>query len=242
MNIIALTDIGLVRAKNQDSFFSSNEYDFPLFIMADGMGGHNGGEIASSDAINIIKEIFLNNKEKLTNKKNIRNTIYNAIEKANSVIYKKSLELPEYNGMGTTISLCYIFKNHIFIGHVGDSRIYKIGNDSIIQLTEDHSLVNELIKKNEITKEEAKNHPQKNMITRAVGTSFDIEIDIIESNYKKEDKLLLCTDGLFNMVYEDQIFEIIKDNISIIDAGEKLIERAKKNGGLDNISLIIIEF
>lgn len=242
MNVIALTDIGCVRSKNQDSFFLSNECDFPLFIMADGMGGHNGGEIASSDAIRIIKGFFLENKEKLTNKKNIRNIIAESIQKANINIYKKSLEIPEYNGMGTTISLCYIFKNHIFIGHVGDSRIYKIENNNILQITEDHSLVNELIKKGEITKEEAKNHPQKNMITRAVGTSFDIEVDILEIKYKKDDKVLLCTDGLFNMVYEDQILEIIRDNTSIKESGEKLVQRAKENGGLDNISIIIIQF
>lgn len=242
MNVIALTDIGLVRSKNQDSFFISNECDFPLFIMADGMGGHNGGEIASSDAINIVKSFFLENKEKLTNKKNIRSIIEESIQKANINIYKKSLEIAEYNGMGTTISLCYVFKNHIFIGHVGDSRIYKIENDNIIQITEDHSLVNELIKKGQITKEEAKNHPQKNMITRAVGTSFDIEVDILEIKYKNDDKVILCTDGLFNMVYEDQIMTIIKNTIPIKDIGEKLVDKAKENGGLDNISVIIIEF
>lgn len=242
MNIIALTDIGLVRSKNQDSFFLSNEYDFPLFIIADGMGGHNGGEIASSDAIDIVKGIFLENKEKLINTKAIKIIIEEAIKKANTDIYIKSLELPEYNGMGTTISLCYVFENHIFIGHVGDSRIYKIKNDNIIQITEDHSLVNELIKKGEITRAEAKNHPQKNMITRAVGTSFDIEVDIIKIEYKKDYKFLICTDGLFNMVDEDQIIKIIRENMSIREAGKKLIEMAKKNGGLDNISLIIIEF
>ena len=242
MNIIALTDIGLVRAKNQDSLFSSNEHDFPLFIVADGMGGHNGGEIASSDAVDIVKGVFLEEKEKLSNKKAIKSIIEEAIKKANADIYNKSLEFVQYNGMGTTISLCYVFENHIFMGHVGDSRIYKIQNGSMIQVTEDHSLVNELIKKGEITKEEAKHHPQKNFITRAVGTSVDIEVDIIEIEYEKDDKFLICSDGLFNMVYEDEILEIIRNSISIRDIGEKLIENAKKNGGLDNISLIIIEF
>ena len=242
MKVKALTDIGLIRKKNQDSFFLSENQDLPLFIIADGMGGHKGGEVASSDAINIINKIFIENKEILINEKNIKDVIHKSIEKANKDIYKKSLEFKEYKGMGTTVSLCYIFQDHVFIGHVGDSRIYKIENEDIAQITEDHSLVNELIKKGEITKEEAYNHPQKNMITRAVGTSYDLEIDLEEFKYKKDDKILLCTDGVFNMLHDFEILEIIKNNIFISEAIDELISRAKKNGGLDNITAIIIQF
>lgn len=242
MNVIALTDIGLVREKNQDSVFSSDKYDLPLYIIADGMGGYKGGEIASSDAINIIKRLFIENQDKLTNKKFIKTLIEDSIKEANLKIYRKSLEFSEYSGMGTTISLCYIYRGYVFVGHVGDSRIYKIYNDSIEQITEDHSLVNELIKKGEITKEEAKNHPQKNMITRAVGTDSNIEIDISETKYKKGEIMLLCTDGLFNMVDDNEVKNIIKDSDSLLDAAESLIDKAKQNGGLDNISVIIIKF
>ena len=242
MEVIALTDIGLVREKNQDSFLTLNESNIPLFVIADGMGGHKGGEVASSDAVRIIKEVFIENKETLVNKKNIIKVIEDSIQIANKAIYEESLESSECSGMGTTISLCYIYKNHLLIGHVGDSRIYLIEKDEIIQLTEDHSLVNELVKKGEITKEEARNHPKKNMITRAVGTSSDIEIDIMEIKYKKNNKLLLCTDGLFNMVPEKDIIEQINKESSIEKAGKQLINEAKLNGGLDNISLIIVEF
>ncbi len=242
MNVIALTDIGLVREKNQDSVFSSDKYDLPLYIIADGMGGYKGGEIASSDAINIIKRLFIENQDKLTNKKFIKTLIEDSIKEANLKIYRKSLEFSEYSGMGTTISLCYIYRGYVFVGHVGDSRTYKIYNDSIEQITEDHSLVNELIKKGEITKEEAKNHPQKNMITRAVGTDSNIEIDISETKYKKGEIMLLCTDGLFNMVDDNEVKNIIKDSDSLLDAAESLIDKAKQNGGLDNISVIIIKF
>lgn len=242
MKVKALTDIGLIRKKNQDAFFLSEKEDQPLFIIADGMGGHKGGEVASSDAINIIKKTFVENRDILINGKNIKDVIYKAIKKANKDIYKKSLDFEEYKGMGTTVSLCYIFKDYVFIGHVGDSRIYRIENDNILQVTEDHSLVNELIKKGEITKEEAYNHPQKNMITRAVGTSYDLEIDLEEFKYEKDNKLLLCTDGVFNMLQDYEILEIIKDNIFISDAIDEIVNRAKTNGGSDNITAMIIQF
>lgn len=242
MNIVALTDIGLVREKNQDSIFASNESEQPLFIIADGMGGHKGGEIASSDAINIIKDVFIANKEILTNKKEIEKVIKESIETANTKVYEKSLELLEYSGMGTTVSLCYIYKSHVYIGHVGDSRIYIIEKDRISQVTEDHSLVNELVKKGEITLEEAKVHPKRNMITRAVGTSSDIEIDIKSIKYKEGDKILLCTDGLSNMLDTKDILDIAGQESSLLEKGESLINIAKKNGGTDNISLIMIEF
>lgn len=242
MNIIALTDIGLVREKNQDSIFASNESELPLFIIADGMGGHKGGEIASSDAIKIIRETFIANKEKLINKKEIMQVINQSIKNANTSIYRKSLELLEYSGMGTTVSLCYIYKSHVYIGHVGDSRIYIIDNNKISQVTEDHSLVNELVKKGEITAEEAKTHPKKNIITRAVGTSHDIEVDIKEIKFKDGDKLLLCTDGLSNMLYEKDILDILKQEGSLMEKGETFIRTSKQNGGTDNISLILIEF
>ena len=242
MNVVGLTDIGLVREKNQDSIYSSNESDFPIFIIADGMGGHKAGEIASKDAINIIKNVFLKHREKLINKKNIFEVIEESIRIANETIYEKSLNLIEYKGMGTTISLCYIYKSHIYIGHVGDSRIYKIKDHGIKQVTEDHSLINELIKKGKISEEEAKHHPQKNVIMRAVGTSKEIEIDISEVKFKKGEKLLLCSDGLSNMLSEEEMLGILKMNSSLENIGEKLINMAKENGGYDNVSLILIEF
>lgn len=242
MEIAELTDIGLVRGKNQDSTFASGEFELPLFIIADGMGGHNGGEIASNDAISIIKEVFLENKKALNSRENIIKVIDKSIQIANKEIYKKSLELLEYKGMGTTVSLCYIFNSYIYIGHVGDSRVYLIEDDNIHQITEDHSLVNELLKRGEITKDEAQIHPKKNIITRAVGTSYDIEVDIKEYKYKRRNRLLLCTDGLSNMLSELDILDISKQDKALVEIGEELLNKAKANGGFDNISLIIVEF
>nr|WP_300005809.1 Stp1/IreP family PP2C-type Ser/Thr phosphatase [Tissierella sp.] len=242
MEKISLSDIGNVREKNQDSFLDLTEYNIPLFVIADGMGGHKSGEVASSDAVKIIKEVFLENKEGLNDKKIIKSIIEESIKKSNEIIYKESLESPECSGMGTTISLCYIYENCILIGHVGDSRIYLIQDKEIFQLTEDHSLVYELVKKGEITLDEAKHHPKRNMITRAVGTSSSIEVDILDKKYREGDKLILCTDGLFNMVDEIEILNTINEGSSIFESGEMLINKAKLNGGLDNISLILVKF
>lgn len=242
MEVVGLTDVGLVREKNQDSFFISKDSSLSLFIIADGMGGHKSGEVASNDAIKIIKKEFLKNKSELVSKEKILKLIERAVQSANKSIYEKSLEEIKYNGMGTTVSLSYIFEDMIIIGHVGDSRIYKFNNNKMKQLTEDHSLVNELVKSGKITKEQAKTHPQKNMITRAVGTSIDIEVDVEAFKYQKSDKLLLATDGLFNMVDETEIEKIINENSSILNSAEKLIDLSKANGGTDNITLVLIEF
>lgn len=242
MIAVGLSDIGLVREINQDSFFVSNDENFPLFIVADGMGGHNAGEIASSMAVDSAKEVFFLNKENLCLEKSIISTMKNAVEVANTRIYNKSLEETKYAGMGTTLTMAYIFEDSIYIGHVGDSRAYYITDKKILQITEDHSLVNELIKNGSITAAEGKNHPQRNLITRAVGTSRDIKMDIYIEKYSKEHKLMMCSDGLTGMVPEDEIFKIINNNKDIILISKELIHTARNNGGFDNITVVIIKF
>lgn len=242
MKVCGLTDNGLSRENNQDSLFVSNVEDLPLFIVADGMGGHNAGEIASSVAVETIKEKFIGNKENLRSKEDIIKTIKDSVYEANKRIYFKALGAPECSGMGTTLTMSYIFHNEIYIGHIGDSRAYHISDRGIEQLTEDDSLVNELIKNGSITKEEAINHPQRNIITKALGTSIDIEINIQTIKYKSGDILIICSDGLSNMVKENKVFDIIKAEEDISLACEILVELAKKNGGSDNITLIIIKF
>ena len=178
MNISALTDVGLVRNVNEDMYFASEDIDLPLFIVADGMGGHNAGEIASKMAVDIVLQYFDAKVEDLKDEKKLVTIIKNSIKKANSEIYKTSKESKLFSGMGTTITLAYIFKDNIYIGHVGDSRAYIIQDNTISQVTEDHSLVQELVKNGSITIEEGKTHPQRNMITRAAGTSTDIKVDM----------------------------------------------------------------
>lgn len=237
-----LTDSGLSRENNQDSFFVSNQEDFPLFIVADGMGGHNAGEIASDIAVETIRENTFNNRENLNCKDNIVNTIKQSLAEANKKIYFKALGTPECSGMGTTVTMVYVFQNKLYIGHVGDSRAYYIDELCIKQITEDDSLVNELLKNGSITKEEAINHPQRNVITKALGTSIDIEVDVETFDYKHGDILIICSDGLSNMVKEDIIFKTIKSEDNVNLACRYLVDLAKENGGLDNITVIIIKF
>lgn len=241
MKACGLTDNGLSRENNQDSLFVSDKVNLPLFIVADGMGGHNAGEIASNIAVETIKDMFINNIDILKFKENIIKTIKDSVLEANKKIYFKSLCTPECSGMGTTLTMSYIDDTEIYIGHIGDSRAYIIKNSQIQQITEDDSLVNELIKNGSITKEEAKTHPQRNVITKALGTSIDIEVNIQTIEYKSGDILIICSDGLSNMVKENSMLGIIEsEDVSV--ACEKLIELAKENGGSDNITLIIIKF
>ncbi len=241
MNITALSDVGLVRSINEDRYFKSEDVDFPLFIVADGMGGHNAGEIASSMAVDSIKEYFNSNRENLNDEKKLKQIIKNSIKLANDEIYKESLGCKVFNGMGTTITLAYILQDNIYIGHVGDSRAYFIEKNSITQITEDHSLVQELVKNGSITIEEGKTHPQRNMITRAVGTSNDIEVDIIKKKIIRNNILFICSDGLSNMVSDLEILNTFNTIPSVSKASEDLVNKAKINGGKDNITVIAIK-
>lgn len=238
----AISDVGRSRENNQDAYYLPKDNALPLFIVADGMGGHKAGEVASTMALNIIEENFFKNKEDLIGIENIKKLIKESIESANTKIYLKSLKNKKYEGMGTTVTLAYIYEDNILLGHVGDSRAYLIRDNSILQITEDHSFVNELLKTGSITIEEAKNHPKRNMITRAVGSSSIIEMDLIAKKFKSEDILILCSDGLFNMVKENEIYRIFDDEEDIQKACESLANLANNKGGMDNITIVAIKF
>ncbi|MBC8588630.1 Stp1/IreP family PP2C-type Ser/Thr phosphatase [Paratissierella segnis] len=242
MIVGAVTDIGKIRDINQDFMFVGDVESFPLYIVADGMGGHNAGEVASNMAVHIIKKVFIDNIKRLKDKENIKRTIEEAISQANKKIYLESKKVLKYAGMGTTITLAYIFNNNIYIGHVGDSRAYFATGEKIYQITDDHSLVNELIKNGSITPEEAINHPQKNLITRAVGTSSEIQLDFYMLDYKSDDILIICSDGLSNMLSDGDIMKLIKSESDVDKACNKLISVANDNGGRDNITVIAIKF
>jgi protein phosphatase len=237
------TDIGNVRAINQDSLFVSNFVDsFPLFIVADGMGGHNAGEIASKLAINKVEEIFKEKYITFSKPEDVKETIKNSIIEANNYICEQSRLDSNLFGMGTTLTLGFLFKNIFIIGHVGDSRAYMIRNSSINQLTEDHSLVRKLVSEGRITEIEAEKHPQKNIITRAVGADNDIEVDILEIEVLKGDIIFICSDGLTNMVKKDKLLEIFTNVKDIQIACDECVKLAKANGGYDNITVIGIRF
>lgn len=242
MIVGALSDIGSARENNEDSLFASLDRDMPLYIVADGMGGHNAGEVASKMAVDIVREEFAINNENLNSPRKIRECIKMALEKANEVIYKRSLNELDCEGMGTTVVLGYYFENRFYIGHVGDSRAYVLVDGDLNQITEDHTLVNELIKKGSITESQALSHPQRNAITRALGTSIDIDIDTYEVDFNRADILLLCSDGLYNMVDESIIFKTLKETIDLEEGVASLVQMANENGGKDNITIIAIKF
>jgi len=240
MKTFARSDIGMVREMNQDNYFISDPNDeIKLFIVADGMGGYKGGEIASALAIESAKSYIKNNFEETNREKEkILDLIKNAIEYANMVVYEKSKKVEELNGMGTTMDVVIIQSGRLYIGHVGDSRVYRLRKDFFRKLTTDHSYVEQLVREGNITKEEAYNHPKKNMLTKALGCTAFVEPDVMVKGFQKDDILLMCTDGLTNMVRENEICEIIKENPE--SACDVLVNKANENGGQDNITAVII--
>lgn len=238
--VFAKTDIGKAREKNQDYYYVSEENDEPkIYILADGMGGYKGGEVASKLATDSVKKYIQSNFDSIIkDKESILKLIASAVEYANMVVYEKSKETQELEGMGTTLEVCLIYNNKAYIGHVGDSRVYRIRKEVIRKLTKDHSYVQQLIEDKKITREEAKTHPKKNMITRALGCTPYVEPDLRARNFEKGDIFILCSDGLTNMVDEKQIYEIIKEDIQ--KAAERLVDEANQAGGYDNITVIII--
>ena len=236
----AKTDIGKAREINQDYYsIPKTEDHLQLFILADGMGGYNGGEVASSLATEATKSYIENNFNQIEHtKESILELIKNAIEYANMVVFEKSKSVPELDGMGTTLDICFIYNNKIYIGHVGDSRVYRIRGGLIRKLTKDHSYVQQLVEDGKITREEANHHPKKNMLTKALGCTAYVEPDIRARNLEAGDILVMCSDGLTNMVEEKEIYQIVKENPET--APKILVDLANEAGGYDNITVITI--
>ncbi|NLN49369.1 MAG: Stp1/IreP family PP2C-type Ser/Thr phosphatase [Clostridiales bacterium] len=245
MRAFGVTDIGLVRKKNEDAFYYQEIYekDKPFFcIIADGMGGHKAGDIASKMAISLMLDYFEKNiKLHNCDINDYAFLLKDAFIYVNKSVYLSSLEKEEHQGMGTTLIVSLFIEDSIIIGHVGDSRVYFIKDKNITKVTTDHSYVAELIKNGTIKPEEACKHPQKNVITRAIGTCNDIDVDISIFNLYNEDYIVMCTDGLSNMLSEIEIRETVTEKVSLKEKCTKLITLANDNGGLDNITAIIIE-
>lgn len=240
MRVFAKSDIGKARDMNQDSYYVSQPSEtVGLYIVADGMGGYNGGEIASKLAIISAKNYIENNFVKTEHsKEELQNLVKNAIEYANMVVYEKSKEDKSLEGMGTTIEVVLACENRIYIGHIGDSRVYRIRKNIIRKLTVDDSYVQKLVKDGTITKEEARSHPKKNMLTKALGCTSFVEPIVTVKGFLKDDIIVITSDGLTNMVNDEEILKIINEDIE--KASEKLVEKANEAGGLDNITVIIV--
>ena len=237
----AKSDIGKAREMNQDAYYISEPSSpIKLYLLADGMGGYKGGEIASNLAIKCAKSYIENNfKDVAKDRDSLIQLVASSMEYANMVVYEKSKDDKELEGMGTTLEVCLIYNNKAYIGHVGDSRIYRIRKDFIRKLTQDHSYVQKLVKDGTITKEEAENHPKKNMLMKALGCNAFVEPDVSVKGFLRDDILLISSDGLTNMVKQEDIFEIAKGNIE--KAPIKLVDLANENGGLDNITVVVIK-
>ncbi len=233
-----MTDRGRKRDSNQDYLLCDTGTigRFPnSFMLADGMGGHNAGEIASKTGVEQVRK-QIEASEKITPV-----SIWEeALQSANDYVYRMAQDNTEYEGMGTTFVGVTIFSNIAYIANIGDSRLYYL-HESLKQITEDHSLVEEMLRSGEIRNEEIKTHPNKNIITRALGSKKTVKPDFFELDVKSGDVILLCSDGLSNMLEDDQIEKIIMENIGDMRAAtEKLVEAANKAGGIDNISVILI--
>lgn len=238
MKAYAMTDVGSKRSMNQD-FFYCNENAVGsfrnLFIVADGMGGHKAGDYASKLCVRSMVDSIGSSVHKTPV------TIFEeAVGLANEKIYYEANEHIEYEGMGTTMVACTILDDTMYVANIGDSRLYLI-RDEISKITNDHSLVEELVKNGNLTESEARVHPQKNIITRALGTDTEVNADFFEITVQKGDIVLLCSDGLSNMIDDEDMAYIIKNCDTLEEAGTRLVAQANKNGGDDNITVVLAQ-
>lgn len=239
MNVYGKSDIGLVRETNQDDIkFEKISDDVLWAVVCDGMGGYNGGDIASEVVSSKISD-RLKNINKTNTHEIIKSVIESAINEAGEAVYDMSLKDKNLEGMGTTAVVALVNKGVLHVAHVGDSRAYLMDNSKIKQITVDHSIVQDMLLKGDITEEEATYHPQKNIITRALGVKKGVFPDYNSYTINPGDSILLCTDGLTNELKDKKIYEICKYNIPE-DVPEKLIDEAKKCGGADNITVALI--
>lgn len=240
MRMGAYSDTGRVRKINEDSYFSYRNESLIGAMVADGMGGHTKGEVASKMTTMIVKDHIIRKFNPDMDYVELGEMIRCAFIEANAEIYEYSRRIENSKGMGTTASMAFIFKGKLIVVHVGDSRVYTVKNGKIKQITTDHSLVQELISRGRITSADAKNHPQKNVITRAIGTEASIKVDVRIVDYNDE-TVIVSSDGLTNLVSDTQIMEII-DECEDLQAGvEALVALANKKGGMDNITCIAFD-
>ena len=231
-----LSDVGNTRMLNEDYIGYYEDEAKKLYIVADGVGGHNAGEVASKLAVDTAISML----KSLEDFKDINSSIKEAVMASNKEIYNLSKENGKLNGMGTTITACLIVKDELYVANVGDSSCYIIKDNVINKVTKDHSLVQELVDNGSITEEEAKVHPNRNIITRALGTNPSVEVDIFKENVEGINKIILCSDGLTNYVMTTELLQIALES-DIQQACERLVELSKLRGGRDNISVIVIE-
>lgn len=242
MKAVYMTDQGMVRLNNEDSggvFINPDGYR--LAIVADGMGGHRAGDVASTMTVGHLKTEW----EKTSGMKTageVEKWLENEILKVNLLLFEHAQNNLECEGMGTTIVAAVCMDGFATVAHIGDSRVYLLNESGFKQITEDHSLVNELVRSGQITKEDAEHHPHKNVVLRALGTEREVEVDIRTVMFEDGDKLLLCSDGLSDRVKESEMLDILTNEVSLEEKASTLVSLANEYGGKDNITLVIVEF
>ena len=240
MKNVAKTDKGLVRSSNQDAYAVGElPGEVAWAVVCDGMGGEAGGNIASALAVKVISEKITSAYNEKMRDASIKNLLDSAICAANIEVYDMAYSRPDLQGMGTTVVAVIVRDKTAFIAHAGDSRAYIVSGETIQQITTDHSLVQNMVDRGEITAEQAQHHPKKNLITRAVGVEKRIDIDFSEIDLNDNETLILCTDGLSNFVTNNEMIDDIKDGQYYAFA-DRLVKRANKNGGGDNITVVAI--
>jgi len=235
------TDTGRVRLVNEDhAFVEANVSGFGFAVVADGMGGHQAGEVASQMATQYITEQVKERLRSGMGTEEVISLLRTLIREANSKVYRHSHTSEQYMGMGTTVVAAIADERQVIVAHIGDSRAYVISGPNIVQLTEDHSLVNELLKSGQINEEEAQNHPRRNVLVRALGTDPEVDIDIVCHPWQEHDVLLLCTDGLSRLVSPEAIVETLRSDAAWNDKAGLLVQQALEAGGDDNITVVLL--
>lgn len=232
MRVGVSTDVGRVRRSNEDAYWANP----PWFAVADGMGGHVAGEVASQLAVNEVREVSLSEQDRPA-----REILATAIRQANAVIWKRGQEEVSLTGMGTTITVMRIDSDRCLVGHVGDSRCYQLRGTALRQITDDHSVVAELVRTGTLTENEAIGHPQRNLLTRALGAGPAVEPDIVEVDVLPGDKVMLCTDGLTAVLSPDEIRDTLVAKAEPEALAQRLVQKANERGGPDNITIVVVE-
>ena len=238
MKYYAMTDVGRRREMNQDYVYATGQPigPFPnLLVVADGMGGHKAGDFASKFTVEVVKREIAGSQSRKPEK-----VLHDAIQVANRELIRVASRDVKLEGMGTTLVVATVIGDTLYFANIGDSRLYLI-DDNIKQLSKDHSLVEEMVRLGGIKAEDARNHPDKNIITRAMGVKDEAEADFYEFRIKRGDKILMCTDGLSNMVEDEDMFGLVKGSRDVVEAVQMLIDRANSNGGRDNIGVVLAE-
>lgn len=241
LDIHGVSDIGCVRELNEDSFcvYGFEKMQTPGFcLLSDGMGGHNAGEVASQKTIQFVAEELIDSMDNIK----LPKALNDAVKTANKKVYDIAMENQNQRGMGATLVAAFICEDIVYIANVGDSRAYAIRDDEIVKITKDHSVVEEMVANGSLTEEEARVHPQRNIITRAVGTDPKVKTDIFEYDCLPGDWMIICSDGLSGMLEDDEIKEITENANNATDAAESLVKKAKEYGAYDNVTVICIRF